>query len=85
MRETCPTATSTTTNPIWSDLDANPDCRSERLASKRLSHGTTCKEVGFCEELYPTLHKVNSTPCGQDECIKVLAGKPEDMKTYKIR
>jgi hypothetical protein len=36
-----PNAISFTTHPTWADLDANPGRRGERLATSRLSHGTT--------------------------------------------
>jgi hypothetical protein len=35
-----PTATLFTTNPTWTDPDANPSLRGERPAANRLSHGT---------------------------------------------
>jgi hypothetical protein len=37
---TCPSATSSTINPTWTDPDANPGLRSARPATNRLSHGT---------------------------------------------
>jgi hypothetical protein len=39
-RKTRPSATSSTTNPIWIDLGANPGLRGERPATNDLSHGT---------------------------------------------
>ena len=35
-----PSATSSTTNPIWTDPGSNPGLRVERPATNRLSHGT---------------------------------------------
>jgi len=40
-RKACPSATLFTTNPIWIGQEQNPDLRSERPATNRLSHGTT--------------------------------------------
>jgi hypothetical protein len=39
QRETCPSATLSTTNPIWSDLGVNPGLCIEMPASNCLSHG----------------------------------------------
>jgi hypothetical protein len=39
-RETCPSATLSTTNPTWIDPTANLFLRGERPATNRLSHGT---------------------------------------------
>jgi hypothetical protein len=39
-RKACPSATLSTTNPIWIDPDANPGLRGERPATNDLSHGT---------------------------------------------
>jgi hypothetical protein len=39
--KTCPSATLSTTNPIWTDPGWNPCLRGERPATNRLSHGTT--------------------------------------------
>jgi hypothetical protein len=38
---TCPSATLSTTNPIWIYPGANPGRRSDRPATNRLNHGTT--------------------------------------------
>jgi hypothetical protein len=40
LRENLPSATLSTTNPIWIDPGANPGLRGERPATNRLSHGT---------------------------------------------
>jgi hypothetical protein len=37
--KTCPSATLSTTNPIWTDPGSNPRLQSGRPATKRLSHG----------------------------------------------
>jgi hypothetical protein len=37
--ENLPSATLSTTNPIWIDPGANPGLRGERPATNRLSHG----------------------------------------------
>jgi hypothetical protein len=39
-RNTCPSATLSTTNPTWIDLGTNPGLRGERPATNDLSHGT---------------------------------------------
>jgi hypothetical protein len=39
-RETCPSATLSTTNPTWTDSGSNPGLRGEKPATNRLSHGT---------------------------------------------
>jgi hypothetical protein len=39
-RKTCPSATLSTTNPIWIEPGANPGHRGERPATNDLSHGT---------------------------------------------
>jgi hypothetical protein len=39
-RKTCPSATLSTTNPIWTDPGSNPGLRGKRPATNRLSHGT---------------------------------------------
>jgi hypothetical protein len=38
--KTCPSATSSTTNPTWTDSATNPGLRGGRPAANRLSHGT---------------------------------------------
>jgi hypothetical protein len=38
--KTCPSATLSTTNPTWTDLESNPFFRGEKPATNRLSHGT---------------------------------------------
>jgi hypothetical protein len=35
----CPSATLSTTNPTWTDLDANPGLRGKKPATNRLSYG----------------------------------------------
>jgi hypothetical protein len=40
LRKTCPSATFSTTNPIWIDQDVNPGLRGERPATNDLSLGT---------------------------------------------
>jgi hypothetical protein len=37
--KTCPSATLSTTNPIWTDLGLNPGLRGDRPATNGLSHG----------------------------------------------
>jgi hypothetical protein len=39
-RETCPSATLSTANPIWTDLGSNPGPRGGRPATNRLQRGT---------------------------------------------
>jgi hypothetical protein len=41
-RKTSPSATLSTTNPIWIDPGSNPGLRGERPATNDLSHGTAC-------------------------------------------
>jgi hypothetical protein len=38
--KTCPNATSSITNPTWTDPGLNPGLRGGRPAANRLSHGT---------------------------------------------
>jgi hypothetical protein len=38
-RKTCPNADFSTANPSWAALGANPDRRSEKLATNCLSYG----------------------------------------------
>jgi hypothetical protein len=38
--KTCPSATLSTTNPIWTDPGSNPALRGGRPAANRLNHGT---------------------------------------------
>jgi hypothetical protein len=40
QRKTCPSATSSTTNPTWTDPGANPGLRGERPATNDLNHDT---------------------------------------------
>jgi hypothetical protein len=57
-RRTCPSATSSTTNPMWTDPDANPALSGERPATNRLSHGTASTfpscDVGGCSSQSPS-------------------------------
>jgi hypothetical protein len=39
-KETCPNVTLSTTNPTWTDLEANLGLSVDRPATNRLSHGT---------------------------------------------
>jgi hypothetical protein len=39
-RKTCPSATSSTTKPTWTDPGSNLGLRGERSSTNRLSHGT---------------------------------------------
>jgi hypothetical protein len=61
--KTCPNATLSTTNPIWSDLGWNPGRRGGKPTNNRLSYGTvldgpvslyTCEEYfsRWCDALY---------------------------------
>jgi hypothetical protein len=53
--KTCPSATSSTTNPTWTDPGSNPGLRGVRPAANRLSRGTAqthaldrgAAEIGF--------------------------------------
>jgi hypothetical protein len=38
--KTCPSATSSTVSPTWSDLSSNPGCRGWKPATNRLSYDT---------------------------------------------
>jgi hypothetical protein len=40
LRQTCPSATLSTTNPTWTDVVANPEARGEKPTTNRLSYGT---------------------------------------------
>jgi hypothetical protein len=50
-RKTCPSATLSTTNPTWTDPGSNPDLRSDRPATNRLSHGTAFRPLTY-ENVY---------------------------------
>jgi hypothetical protein len=39
--KTCPSVTLSTTNPTRTDLGSNPGLRGEKLATNRMSNGTT--------------------------------------------
>jgi hypothetical protein len=41
--KTCPSATLSTTNPIWTDPGSNPGLRGGMPVANRLSHGTTLR------------------------------------------
>jgi hypothetical protein len=43
--KTCPSATSSTTNPPWTDLGSNSGSRREKPATNHLSYGTACSIV----------------------------------------
>jgi hypothetical protein len=45
LRETCPIATSSTTNPTWTDLGVNPGLHSYRPATNHLSHGMAWSSI----------------------------------------
>jgi hypothetical protein len=45
--KTCPSATFSTTNPIWIDPGANLGLRGERPATNYLSHGTAYMPVNI--------------------------------------
>jgi hypothetical protein len=45
--KTCPSATSSTINPTWTDPGSNPGLRGGRPAINRLSHGTVQIRLGF--------------------------------------
>jgi hypothetical protein len=47
-RKTCPSATLSTTNPIWIDPGTNPGLHGERPASNRLNHGTAYTLYTVC-------------------------------------
>jgi hypothetical protein len=54
-REPCPSATSSTTDPTWTDPNGNPGVLGERPAANRLSHGTAfvaVKIVSCCHCCY---------------------------------
>jgi hypothetical protein len=43
--KTCPIATLSTTNLMWTDPESKPGLRGERPATNRLSHGTATANV----------------------------------------
>ena len=43
-RKTCPTATLSTKNLTWPDLESQADLQRDSLVTKHLSHGTAYKE-----------------------------------------
>jgi hypothetical protein len=50
--KTCPSATLSTTNPIWPDLGSNPGRRGEKPATNFLSYGMTSFPLGsFCNNI----------------------------------
>jgi hypothetical protein len=44
-RKTCPSATSSATNPTWTNQGSNPGFRGVRPATNRLSHGTAFNTI----------------------------------------
>jgi hypothetical protein len=51
--KTCPIATLSTTNPIWTDPASNPGLRGGRPAANSLSHGTAeIRVLILCISLY---------------------------------
>jgi hypothetical protein len=59
LGELTPSATSSTTNPTWNDLGANPGLCGERPTTNRLSHGTTFFQFLLGEQ--KIRHKLSST------------------------
>jgi hypothetical protein len=57
LRKTCPSATLSTTNPIWIVQGANPGLRDERPATSDLSHDTATKNVTNMKGRRQTRHK----------------------------
>jgi hypothetical protein len=55
-RKTCPSATLSTTNPIWTEPGSNPGLRGGRPAANRLSHCTANPEVTFWAKMSPPPH-----------------------------
>jgi hypothetical protein len=58
-RNTCPSATLSTTNLTWTDPGSNPGLRGGRPATNRLSHGTTLAGIvwwSMCRPILYTLH-----------------------------
>jgi hypothetical protein len=45
LRKTCPNATLSTTNPTWTNLDANLGLCGEMLVANHLSHGLVCRHL----------------------------------------
>jgi hypothetical protein len=50
-RETCPSASLSTTNPTWTDMSANPGRHREMPVTNHLSHDMACK-LYKCSVLY---------------------------------
>jgi hypothetical protein len=45
--KTCPSATSSTTNPTWPEPGSNPGRRSVKSATNRLSYGVAFKMIWY--------------------------------------
>jgi hypothetical protein len=69
---TSPSATLSTTNPTWTDLGSNPYLRGGRLATNRLSHGTTQDHLHFSVGILPIFHSVALVPAKE---IHPVSGK----------
>jgi hypothetical protein len=63
--KTCPGATLSSTNPVWTDSESNPGLYGGRPAANRLSHGTAvtlCLSIGTLVQIckiffsYANLH-----------------------------
>jgi hypothetical protein len=78
-RETCPSATLSSTNSTWTDLSTNPRLCSEKPAASHLSCGTSCVVILQRQETTPTTtryteeihrsqnikYRVNRCKCGK--------------------
>jgi hypothetical protein len=68
-RETCPSATLSTTNPTWTDLSANPGRRGGKPATNRLSYGKTLQSVRLIWSYTSTAYVViDSNMTGLHRC-----------------
>ena len=56
--KTCPSATLSTTNPIWTDPGSNLSLRGGRPATNRLSHGTASPNALPMGEKSPATHRI---------------------------
>jgi hypothetical protein len=61
--KTCPSATSSTKNPTWTDPGSNPSLRGEKPATNRLSHGTALQGVSIYIYLVSSIMLSTSCIC----------------------
>ena len=60
-RQTCPTATLSTTNLTWTDSETNPGLQGERPATNRLTHGRPIKTRLYLSYIKNSVRNSQST------------------------